>query len=347
VAIDEATHEATFSVRPYKPGDEHEIQAMYNAVFDRSRPLAEWRWRFLHAPDGPAVIYVLESDGRLAGHHAHVPGRVWVQGAEHRIGSGCDMMVAPEARGRGGMRSLVDAFLSSAHGFDVRMNFPTERAAELMQRYGGGHVLGTIQQWTRWVERGTSLPTAARLALTATTRVRGRIASVRRPPLPVEDLGEPGGEVDQLAGDAAGFARCIRIRDAPYLRWRWLEHPSRSWRVRAVREGSRLRGYAVFGVAEEAYGRIGLVVDLLARDEAATRALLLDAFDVLAAEGCSSVVCDYHDSRPWAERAMTRSGFVPRPHGPRVLAGALSESVGSVPERLDSWYLTLGDTDMV
>jgi Acetyltransferase (GNAT) domain len=341
------TREPTFSVRLYRPGDEHEIQRMYNAVFDRSRSLAEWRWRFLRAPDGPALIHVLESNGRLAGHLAHVPGRVRVDGAERRIGFGCDMMVAPELRSRGGMRSLVDAFLSSAHGFDVRMNFPNERAAELMQRYGGGRVLGSIQQWTRWAERGTSLPAPARLALTGSTRLRARIATLRPPALAVEDLREPGAEVDELARDAGAFCRCIRIRDSAYIRWRWLEHPMRSWRVRAVRTGSGLRGYAVSGPAEEAYGRIGLVVDLLARDEAATRALLLDAFDALAAEGCASVVCDCLDPRPWAKRAMSRAGFVPRQHGPRVLAGALSDSVGSAPEGLASWYLTLGDTDMV
>src|SRR5262245_42125984 len=127
---------------------------MFNAIFSQRRSFEEWRWRFLDNPDGHALMHVLEHEGHLAGHVAHIPGRASVEGAEHRMGFGCDTMVSPELRGLGGMQRLVEAFLASGHGFDLRMNFPNERAAELMHRYGGGRLLGRIQQWIRRAERG-------------------------------------------------------------------------------------------------------------------------------------------------------------------------------------------------
>jgi hypothetical protein len=312
--------EPELAVRPYEPGDEVAIQAMYETVFGRARTLAEWRWRLREGPDGPALAYVLTSGDRLVGHQAHIPARVWVRGERLRIGHGCDTMVIPEFRGRGGMRLLMEAFLSSDHGFDLRMSYPK---GGLMERYGGGRPLGVFGHWTRWSRRGSGLPAPARLALGAASRAYGSLASMPSPRLEVEDLGEPGAAVDDLDADAAGFAPCVRVRDSAYVRWRWLEHPGPRWHVRAIRRGGRLDGWVVYGARDEHYGRVGLVADLLARDSATTRALLHDAFVTLL-----------------------RSGFVRRPHGARVICGALSARAGGDVERLESWYLTLGDTDM-
>jgi hypothetical protein len=338
--------EPELAVRRYEPGDEVAIQAMYETVFGRARTLAEWRWRLREGPDGPALAYVLVSGDRLVGHQAHIPAHVWVRGERLRIGHGCDTMVVPEFRGRGGMRLLMEAFLSSDHGFDLRMSYPNEYSGGLMERYGGGRPLGALGHWARWSRRGSGLRGPARVVIGAASRAYGSLASMPRPRLEVEDLGEPGAEVDDLDADAAGFAPCVRVRDAAYVRWRWLEHPGPRWRLRAVRREGRLEGWVVYGAREERYGRVGLVADLLARDAATTRALVQDAFVTLAAEGCPSVTCQCVDPRSWAGRALLRSGFVRRPHGARVICGALSPRAGGGVERLESWYLTLGDTDM-
>ncbi len=168
----------------------------------------------------------------------------------------------------------------------------------------------------------------------------------RRPLLRVEELEELGTEVDELAHDSAGFARCIRVRDAAYLRWRWLEQPEPCFHMRAVRAADgRLWGLAVLGAFDEPTGRRGRIVDLLARNYPAMRALVLDAFESLVHDGCWSVTCDHHDPRTWARRAFLRSGFRSAP-GQQVSCGSLSLSAGGVVEQLESWYLTNADTDI-
>ncbi len=336
-------------LRTYEPGGEHAIRAMFETCFEKRLSPEEWRWRFQSAPGGPALIHVLERDGRLVGHLAHIPTRVFVEGRVLDLGHGGATMVLPEARGREGMPKLVKGFLASEHGFDLRINFPTDRAGVAMERLGGGRRLGRMPHWVRWHAPHPALPPPVRLLVASrATRLYSLLASLPAPRLRVEPLEELGTEVDELAAASAGFAPCIRVRDAAYLRWRWLEHPRSRWTMRAARgERGELRGFVGLGSRESAISLRGYIADVLARDAEALRALLLDATRVLVGQGCLSVVCDYLDPRPWARWALYRSGFLPYGTGVNVICGSLSDRAGPVPESLASWYLTRSDTELI
>ncbi len=334
-------------VRDYRPGDEKAVQAMYERIFERRRPDAEWRWRYREAPAGPAYIQVLELDGSLVGHIAHAPMPTWVDGRRLVLGQGGDTMVLPESRGRGGMRLLVETFLSSPHGFDLRMNFPSEMARERFVRYGAGNVLGQLRLWV--CRRQLSRP----LSAVAQPVARGALAGFHAltawpaPRVRVEPMPDPGHEVDELAEASAAFARCIRIRDAAYLRWRWLEQPEAYWDLRAARDrDGRLVGVSVLGLDSGDRGLSGSIADVLARDSAALRALLVDATATLGSRGARSISCFYLDPRPWARRVLVRSGFLPAHiESHQFICRSLTPAAGDAPERLESWYLTRGDTE--
>lgn len=254
-------------------------------------------------------------------------------------------MTLPACRGRGGMRSLVEAALSE-RAYDLRMNFPSEMAEPLFVRYGAGQVVGRLPSWVHRHRLTRPLPAPARpfarIALSA-----GRfIADRPRPRLTVEPLSELGAEVDELAATSASFARCIRIRDAAYLRWRWLEQPEARWEIRAARaEDGRLTGISVLGLEATGQVRAGWINDLLAPDRRTLRALLVDGVTSLVAQGASSVNCQYLDPRPWARQAFLRSGFLPSGQGYPFICRSLSPAAGDAPERLESWYLTRSDTE--
>jgi GNAT superfamily N-acetyltransferase len=332
-------------IRDYKGGDETALVEIYSTIF-RPRTLDEWRWLFENAPSGRAQILVIEFEGRPVGCGTHVPVEAWVDGSRLQLAIGCDMMLLPEYRGRGWMRLLYEAFVASEHGFDIDIGVVSDASAHITGRYGGNATLGAISLWMRHRTRGRRLPAAAGAALSVAERSYGAVTSWPRPRLSFVDLENPGSDVDQLAEDSAAFALCIRIRDADYLRWHWLEQPGARWRIRGVRTSEgRLRGLAVLGPRDESHGRSGWIVELLAHDYATTRALLLDAYELLVRDGCRSVACAYHDPRPWGRRVLYRSGFRPT-EGPRLACGALSNAAGPVVENLDSWYLTCGDTDI-
>jgi hypothetical protein len=339
--------DAELEVRAYAPGDEVALIAIFSSTF-RERSIDEWRWLFSRRPGGRGDldIRVLTCDGRVVGSVSHIGTDVWVGGERRRLAMGADMMILPECRGRGGAELLVRSFRACDHGFD--MNFGTVNAGSghVTKRYMGTAVLGFSPLWLRAAvpERTTLARTLAHHAL----RAYGALLSLGRPREEVVDLDALGPEVDRLAQESAGFARCIRVRDSRYLRWHWREDPRTSWRIRAVwgADGT-LRGVAVSGARVDGGERRGVIADLLARDRRALRALVLDAYEHLRAEGVATVACTYRDPRPWARIAMLRAGFRRslRP-GLRVGCGPLSPRAGDEIVRKRSWYLTGADTDL-
>lgn len=336
-------------VRAYVPGDEEWLVATYSSIF-RERSLAEWNWLFQRRPGGPAEIdiRVLESGGRPVGSMSHIGVPVWVEARRLRLAIGCDMMIHPDFRGRGGAERLVEAFRASGHGFDLNFGNVNASSRHVTQRYMGTAVLGRVPLWIRVRTRGTGRNVLFRSVASAGDRVCGTVLSWPRPALDVVDLESLGPAVDELASDSAGFAACLRVRDSDYLRWHWLEDPRTPWRIRAVwGDGGVLRGIAVSGARGEGRDREGVIGDLLARDAQALRALVADAWARLTEDGCHAVRCAYRDPRPWARIAMLRSGFRRAvAGGPRVACGPLSPRAGEVVSRLESWYLTTGDADL-
>lgn len=332
-----APRRARPQLRHARPGDEAELVGVL-----RTRTLDYLAWRFRDAPE-PVVQLVLEADGRIVGFMAHVGFRTWVDGERVLLGQGGDTTVVKGHQGPFGMKQLVHGFLDGEHPYALRMNFPTERAAVLMERFGGGSVIGRIPRYARG-GRGAGIgnPLLRAVVVMASDLASATLAA---PPsrLRAERIDEPGAEIDELADASRHVARCIRVRDASYLRWRWLDARSGGWELRGVRDRrGRLRGWAVIGEDPWAPG-FGIVADLLALDAAALRALLRDAHRQLVARGVPRVVVPLHDPRPWALRAIRMAGFLPSGEGTRVTCKVLDERLGSAPEAMSSWYLTSGD----
>ncbi len=290
------------------------------------------------------MLYVLENEDGIVGHISHIAFPTWVDGQRRLVGQGGDTSTMPACRGKGGLRQLLDASLSE-HNYDLRMSFPGDMALPRYVRYGD-HLVGTLPSWIRRHSLTRPLPALvtpfARAALAA-----GSFAADRpRPRVTVEALVELGAEVDELAEASASFARCIRIRDSAYLRWRWLAQPDARWEIRAARaEDGRLIGFSVLGLEAGAHGRTGWINDLLAPDRQTLRALLVDGVATLVAQGAGSIRCHYLDPRPWARRVLLRSGFLPMGEEHPFVVRPLSAGAGDAPLQPDSWYLTRSDTE--
>jgi hypothetical protein len=333
-----------FFARRYAPGDEGAIVAMLAETFDSRWSVERWHWCFEGSPAGPSCIQVLEQDGRVVGHRSQIAFELFVDGRRLLGHRSSFLVVAAELRGRGGMRRMVEVARGADPAASVLISCPYERSSALAQRYGVAEQIGRVPRWARWLSAPPDLGSRRRRIRAGALRLYSSVASWRSSHLAVERLDELGAEVDELAAASVGFARCIGIRDSAYLRWRWLGQPGGPsiFRFLGVRaQDGELRGLVVFA----AKGTDGRVVDVLARDEPALRALLCGAADALASLGCSRAILDYLDPRPWARRAVLRSGFLPVREGMILLTAALSPAAGPAPTQYPSWYVTTGDTD--
>lgn len=333
-------------IRPARPGDTEPLRTACVEHLGIERTAESWDWWFARGPDGPVHAFVIEDGDELVGHFGHVPAGLWAGGERRRLGIGGHTFVARGHQGPGGLAALSRAAMADGHGLDVRMNFPGVRARVVYERLGLGTVAGQIPVWVRSFSAATFGVHGPVRARATSLAARAAAAALAAGPVGarVEALAQPGAEVDALAECSRAFAPCIRVRDAAYLRWRWLDMPGGSWEAIAARDRrGGLRGWAVLG--EDPASARGLVPDLLAADAAALRALLLHAARVLRRRGCEAVEVTLHDPRPWARPALRRSGFLRGARQVDVMVGRVSDRVGDEVCRLDSWYLTAGDTD--
>jgi Acetyltransferase (GNAT) domain len=321
--------ERPLRVRNYRPGDEHAIAELFRVCFGRDRSLDEWRWRFVDAPVAAHLAVLCDGD-RIVGSLSRAGFATFVDHKRAVCRQSGDAMVHPEYRGRNGLALMMEGVAEFSD--DLRLHAANEVSAKVGRRRRPLRFETTMPQWVRRQPRFVR----PALALLRPRRLR---------PRPLSDLES---DVDALAEASASFAPCIRVRDARYLRWRWLDQPGTDWQLWAVGDlGSGAGGIVVFGVdpRHDPPDR-GRVVDLLAPDEATTVALLTVAAEELGRAGCTRVALDYHDPRPWSRRACYRAGFVPRGQGPLLRGGAHEEWTRPWADHPESWYLTRGDTDL-
>jgi hypothetical protein len=282
------------------------------------------------------------------GHWAGRINDMWLNGVRRRVMLGGEIMVLPAYRRRGGMGLLVRRARAIAEEHaDAWIGFATDEAARLTEKNGGAKRIGRLPAWIVWTRQVPNLPAPA-AALAARLLAAWRGLAFRLWPcsvvVPLENVSDA--ELDLLAAASASWAPCLRIRDSRYVRWRWLDRPEGEVVGFAARGRSgRLSGYVVVGIEGDERRRIGRVLDVLAADPRAFRGLLRRALAHLTEEGCEVITLDYLDPRPWARNVLRLAAFVRRP-GKAVTARATSSHGAGVQEKLESWYLTRGDTDV-
>jgi hypothetical protein len=317
-------------VRDYEDGDEVVLRALFADAFGTDRSADAWRWWYFDGPGGKPFIRVLVAEGEVVGHMGNVYFPTFLgSGRLGRVSQGGDLMIRRDWRGRG-LHPLLSSYGSANEApYDAKLSFPIDKVRDrIAAREADAVMAGTLPQWVRW-----------RPLARAVARFGGGAFAV------VDDAGP---EFDGLAAASASFAPCIRVRDAAYVRWRWLDNPNGRWTVSALRgrDGS-LSGWVVHGRHVGDGNDRGRIVDLLAPDFGSARRLLAHAGSVLAADGASVVTFEVLDPRPWMRRACLAAGYLLRGVGPNIALRKIRPELRAAAADRANWYLTMGDTDLV
>lgn len=341
-------------VRSFREQDEVSIQKLFTSIFGVERSSEEWRWRFLDPPSGEVRVFLAEDDKGLAGHIAHIGFPTFIDRSIAMVSLGSDMMVRPDVRGQRIPRELLAKVVQSTPPFEVRTGFPTDQTVRLLERNELNIRVGRLTGWVRWHKPGAmssdrsvrrSLPAIG--ALSFLLAVISSIARLGAGRSRISEVQEFPADLDELAARSASFARCIRVRDARYMTYRWIDDPAATWKIHEARAPSgELLGVMVHGVDQRRDPDAWRVVDLLARSASSTRALLVSAADAGRAAGCRRTAFDYSDPRPWSARACYLAGYVPRGRRLNFVAHPQSPEREAMVTSMSSWYLTLGDSDL-
>lgn len=221
------------AVRPLFPEDELALTSLYRSVYARTVAPGEMSWKHLGGQGHSG--FVAEEAGVLVAHYGGWL-RKW-QGGPHRGRAvvALDAMTAPSHRGRG----LFGALVREAHdhwrelGVSVVLGLPNSPSVAKAQR------LRPIPR-LRLSRMQAHLGPPSRLlgaALASAFRRRGPLRWVRRlnSRLATAGRGLHWLPFDQLPLPSLQLSNGL-VRDLPWLRWRYQEHPLSPYRAFGIKE---------------------------------------------------------------------------------------------------------------
>jgi GNAT superfamily N-acetyltransferase len=231
-------------LRPYRPGDERVILALFEASFGRPLSLAYWRWCYRDHPAGGPWIELAWDGDRLASHYAVCATTLSIEGKPVPAALSMTTMTHPAYRGRGLFPRLAKRLYARLEAERIALVYGFPNAAS---HRGFVRELG----WRDLYE----IPTL-RLSLAAT--------SPREQPPQVQPMAAPDARLDRLWQRIKTRFAVWSWRDARHLTWRFAASPDGGYTFAAWEDGSEIRGY----VAVKRYpGRSLDIIDLIAESE--------------------------------------------------------------------------------
>ena len=141
-------------------------------------------------------------------------------------------------------------------------------------------------------------------------------------------------------------------RDSKYLNWRYINKPNEDYKIVALYENNRLRGFVVYCLKQKHGGKVGYIMELITDLDSSQHArILLDhANNDLIASKCEVVLAWCFDFSPNAE-VFKRIGFFSLPSKLRSIELHFGYSnfncKDSVLAERENWYLSYSDSDTV
>ena len=359
----------SWTMRPYRSGDEDSIARLFKTVFNIEMPMSKWVWRYLENGIDLNFIQLAESaTGDIVGQYAVCPVRMKVDGRELVGGFSLDTMVHPEWGGRGIFVKLAGAVYKDAaeHGIPLTYGFPNANS------YHG--FVNRLQ----WMDLRKTLPVLVKplnirrliKARFENERIAGLLALLAKAGYRLYGSGSSGEggsgsynvrrverfdeSADLLWERSSSVARVSVIRDASYLNWRFVRNPTEEYRILQAEQDGELVGYVVLKLADDFGLRVGYVADLLALpgDGAIVRALVEVALDYFRMQEMDMAGCLMMRSLPY-ERQLRRLGFlkVPARLFPQDIHLGVRNNTGEFSDNLlrdwRNWNISWADHDRV
>lgn len=356
-----AAPERAWEVRPWKPGDEVAMMALFRAEFGRERTPAHWKWKFLDNPCGGPFIALAwhKQQPLLVGNQVLMPFPLCAGGRRRLAGHSLDLVTHHDFR-RQGVHEVTgeaaEGYLR-AQGGEALVAFPNAASYPGFVRSRGWKRILEPTLWKRRLGLRGKLERRLRVAPLAAALdavFRAPAAGALRRELAAARAAAPGWSVEHRERlpeglDALWERERARVRvslwkDREYLAWRYERHPEQRFEYHALFRDGALEGLAVTGIRD----RIALLCELMVpgRDEAAARLLVLSLCARAAATGADEVHFLGHDDG-WFDRVL--AGFTARPASENVFVGRAIADEALTAEIADAahWTLTYGDGDFV
>jgi hypothetical protein len=324
--------------REYRPGDEQELNDLYNQVFKRNRTIEQWRWEYLDTPAGPGKVLLVEEDGKLIAHEAMVPMRFQVLDRDVLSGKIEDAYIAREFRGKKLFGPLTEKCIeiSEQAGYLVTFGL-TARPVNYQLHVSRGYkhtcslnayfaplrpseVLADIVRVLRPSATKRMAMKPALKILAARFESRAKKLETEPDRYDIERVARFDGRFDDLWRDFTTGRGIISVkRSSAFLNWRYIDNPYRKYEVFAASSGGRVVGYLCAAVVTredmDLSIRVGVISDFLVLPgyEPALASFVRGAVGVWRSQGADVAIAWVHRDGVYSRAIvpeLKRSGLV-------------------------------------
>lgn len=356
--------------RPYQPGDEKEIGALWLLTFPENDEVGRaeveyWNWQYKNSPAGFGRIRVAVADEGIVGHYAVVPVRMQFEGKSLGGTLSLDTMTHPQYQRQGILATLANDVYDELgrDNFPITYGFPNENSLGPLTKKLGWKYVCALPVYVkplrpdviteRVLTNGALATIGKPLARLGTALVCRGSAAPREACEKVHWLQSFDQRADHLWDEACDPSKLTLTRNTEFLNWRYVQNPLRDYRILGYEEQDQLVAYAVVRCMEQIGLQGGMIMELVARPgrDDALEAVLAVAEEYFRNQGMDLVACLMHGDKR-SSRLLKHQGFLQAPKkmfkewhfGVRTNADGVDEDSIADPSR---WYITLGDTDII
>ncbi len=306
-------------IRPWQPGDEVQIRALFQTVFGAEMSEAFWNWRYRDHPAGDPMVMLAWDGDRLAAHYAASFAPLLVEGEPVLAALSMTTMTHSDYRGQGLFEKTASALYDEIAGRGVQAiwGFPN---------------------------RNSNIPFRAKLSWHGIADVPVLVRELRE--------GEVFASHDAVEMDAitAGFDAAGRIaagiradRRHDYLAWRVDRNPLNRY-IRLALPGADGRAVAGYAILKSWKDTEFDLVALEAGDAGDCAKLVAASLAAVQKRGGAKVNCWSLAHRP--ERiALERAGFAPVGLTTNFGGRGFGPALAALP-RADQWKIDMLDSDI-
>jgi hypothetical protein len=346
---------APWHARPYRPGDEQTLVALWTEAFGREMTEEHWRWKAKGRPTPVENVGVaVAADDRPIFQFVGIACPAVVLGSPRTVMVGADVVTAPAFRRRGVFtttaRRLFDSWREAGVALVLGLANDRWRAqADALgyERFFPLRRMVRVLRPERVLARRAHLPGLAHLR--SVGQLWNRVWDRAAPPeIAVRPLTGATPEIDAVWRRAMPLVPISLVRNRAWVAWRYSDCPYRSYQIMLAERAAGPVGYAVHSTVRQNGATFVLVPEIFAPgDPLALRALIRDLVARGVAEDADTVVTHAVPGSS-VERELKRAGFLSGGGGWPLEVIQLDPTIPRAALRDPAcWWLAGGDFDVV